>query len=224
MPAELSIDAAAAPAARPVRLRDRFRAHLGLKAGLLAALTVLFCVPYFFLGHLPRRTPAAVPTTAIDAAVPFDPRWVVAYQSLYLLIPLPPFLSPSRADLLRYVRAFTVLSALGFAIFFVYPTRFPRPADPHTSGLYTLLVTYDPPTNAFPSMHVALAVQSLLFGRTLMAGGRGPWRPAVTAAACGWLAAIAYATLATKQHGVLDVAAGGGLAAAVHGLFGRSRA
>ena len=131
------------------------------------------------------------------------------------MMPLVAWLADSSDSLRRYARGFLALAAAGFAVFVAYPVAGPRPEVASPPALYGLLVRYDSPLNSFPSLHVALAAYSLLFAQRLLAGAgvvarRWVWPGAV------WTAAIAYSTLATKQHYAVDLPAGLMLALVAH--------
>lgn len=199
---------------------ERLRAHARLKVLMTVVLLVAFCVPYFTLQRFPLRAPRVLPLSALDVLVPFRPEWIVVYQSLYLLMPATAWLADSATSLVRYARGFLALSAAGFVVFLFFPVAGPRPAH-DAQGLYGLVVRYDTPLNSFPSLHVALAVYSWLFARRLAAGASGAAQ-ALIALAAAWTVAIAYSTLATKQHYAVDLAPGVLLALAAHRwAFGR---
>jgi membrane-associated phospholipid phosphatase len=82
--------------------------------------------------------------------------------------------------------------------------------------MYKLLVSYDRPTNEFPSLHVALLAFTILVAARA-SQGRMPTTRRLTllAMAAAWAAAVAYAAVATKQHYAIDLAAGLVLAWAV---------
>jgi len=71
--------------------------------------------------------------------------------------------------------------------------------------------------NSFPSLHVGLAVYTVLFAARV---SRGRMRTAarwwLVSAAWLWTALIAYAALATKQHYAIDLPAGALVAYACH--------
>jgi membrane-associated phospholipid phosphatase len=222
---------------------ERFRAHARLKVLMTVVLLVAFSVPYFALQRFPLLAPRVLPLSALDVLVPFRPEWTLVYQSLYLLMPATAWLADSATSLMRYARGFLALSAAGFLVFLLFPVVGPRPAH-DAQGLYALVVRYDTPLNSFPSLHVALAVYSWLFARRLAAGASlaaqaqpirrwGPrvqpirrWGPRVLVAlAAAWTVAIAYSTLATKQHYAVDLAPAVLLALAAHRwAFGRTEA
>jgi membrane-associated phospholipid phosphatase len=195
--------------------RARLSAHPALKLGLTAGLVAAFCIPYFALQRFPLRPPRTLSPSALDALVPFRPEWTVVYQSLFLLMPAVAWLTDSSEALRRYARGFLAVCAAGFAVFLVFPVAGPRPPLASAEGLYGLLVRYDSPLNSFPSLHVALATYSLLFGEYLLAAAGRP-APGLLLAATTWTAAIAYSTLATRQHYAIDLPAGMLLALVAH--------
>jgi hypothetical protein len=176
----------------------RLRLEWRRKALLTLALPVVFCLGYFPLQRFPLSPARSFTPTWLDAAVSFDPRWVYVYLSLYLLTPLP-WLATSATELRRYTRGFAALCAAAFATFAVVPVAAPRPSVA-AQGLYALLVRYDSPLNSFPSLHVAIAAYTLRFAARIL-----PASPRVIAALGAWVGAIAWATLALKQHLVVDL-------------------
>ena len=212
MPARSSIKSTSA--ALGARLASLWRTKLLL----LALLWLAFGVPYLAVQRFPLREAAQFPLTAVDQWIGFHPGWVYAYQSAYLLIPLAPFLSVQRAELWVYTRGFLLMTAVAMGIFLLFPVAGPRPTAVPRDGAFGLLLRYDKPLNAFPSLHVGLVVHSLAFGmwlrdragrgavgksnRNLNAGG---W---ALAAGTVWAVLIAYSTLATKQHYLVDIPVG----------------
>lgn len=206
------------------RWASRLRAELGWKVGLSVLLTALFCLPYFLLQRFPPRSPTTLEPGWLDRRVAFDAGWTWVYQSVYLLLPIAPWLARRREHLRRYARGFLYLLLPSLLIFALWPVAGPRPPEAPAGGLYALLVAYDTPLNAFPSLHVGLAAYSVLFGRRLLLeeGAGGAARRAVLLAAGAWLLLIAYATLATKQHYAVDLPAGAAIAWLAHALAWRS--
>ena len=194
-------------------------AHWREKTAWSVAVTTLFCVPYFVLQQLGAAHARTLPSTAIDDAIAFDPAWAWVYQSGYLLMAAVPWLIDRRDDLHRYVVDFLCVSAIGFAIFLVLPIAGPRPAIVPAGGMYGLLVSYDGPTNAFPSLHVALLTLTTLVAARASAGrmDAAP-RATVIGVASAWAMLVAFSALATRQHYAVDLPAGAALAWLVHRL------
>lgn len=193
------------------------RTNWRTKAALSAGLTLFFCVPYFALQRLTLFPVRTLPLSAVDRAIDFDPRWVWAYQSVYLLLTIVPWLITTRAELRRYAQGFVLLSGVGFACFLLMPIRGPRPDIDAPDVMFRLLQWYDRPLNCFPSLHVGLAVYTTLVAATVSRGRMtGSIRLSAVSLAGLWTAIIAYAALATKQHYAIDLPAGGLLAAVCH--------
>ena len=193
------------------------RTNWRLKLALTLALTAFFCIPYFTLQHLVLFPVRTLPLTAIDRAIRFDARWVWVYQSVYLLLLLVPWMTTKREQLVKYAAGFIVMCAVGFLCFFFLPIRGPREDAGITNTMFRLLAWYDRPLNCFPSLHVGLAVYTMLaaaevFDRTLP----NYIRTSVLLLGWFWTALVGYAALATKQHYALDLPAGALLALACH--------
>jgi hypothetical protein len=122
-------------------LRRRLLAHWRLKLALLVGLSLLFVPAYAAASRHAWRPAWDPPASWLDDRVPYDPRWLAAYQSLYLLTGTVPWLAASRAALWRYVRGFAWLSGISLAAFLVFPAASPRPGDPSLSPAHALLLT-----------------------------------------------------------------------------------
>jgi membrane-associated phospholipid phosphatase len=193
------------------------RTNWRLKLALTFVLTAFFCIPYFTLQRVVVFPVRTLPLTAIDRAIGFDASWVWVYQSAYLLLLLVPWMTIKREQLKRYAAGFIVVSTFGFLCFFFLPIRGPRLDDEISNTMFRLLVWYDRPLNCFPSLHVGLAVYTMLvaaeiFDRTLPSHIRTP----VLFLGWLWTTVVAYAALATKQHYAIDLPAGALLAVACH--------
>lgn len=198
-------------------LTSRLDAELRLKILLSLGLTAFFLGGYFLLQRLVVFPVTRLAPGPVDRWVEFDPRWVWVYQSLYLLLPVP-WLAETRRQLLTYARGFVLLALAGFAVFLLCPVAGPRPEGVEASGLYRLLILYDRNLNAFPSLHIGLAVYTSLFGLWLLGRSAVPWRLRLLCGALAgvWTVAIAYSTLAVKQHYAVDLPAGALLAWLAH--------
>jgi membrane-associated phospholipid phosphatase len=193
------------------------RANWRMKAALSAGLTLFFCVPYFTLQRLTLFPARTLPLSALDRAIDFDPRWVWAYQSVYLLLAIVPWMVATYSELRQYARGVFLLSGVGFAFFLLLPVRGPRPDIEAADFMYRVLQWYDRPLNCFPSLHAGLTVYTVLFGAGVSRGRMTvSAHRAVVSLAWLWTTLIAYAALATKQHYAIDLPAGALLACLCH--------
>ena len=195
-------------------LGRRVASQAALKASVLLGLALGICIPYFGLQSLARAPVWSPPATWLDRLVPFDPRWTAVYLSVCALVPLFPLLARHRDALTGFARGLVWLCVPSFLCFALVPVAGPRPELATSDAAYRWLVGVDAPTNAFPSLHAALAVFCLGFGwrvvGTELPRAARPWFAALLVL---WGGAILYATLATKQHFAWDLAAGIALAA-----------
>lgn len=197
-------------------LWQRLPAEWRLKVLLQVTLFAFFCLGYFTLQRVVFFPVRSFSESRIDRAIPFQPGWVYAYQSIYLLMPIVPWLASSRRELSNYALGLLAMSTAAFAVFLLFPVAAPRPEVLPSDGLYALLVTYDTKLNAFPSLHAGLTVYTILFGYALLRDGPARLRLAYLLVTGAWAAMIFYSTLATKQHFAVDLPAGALLAAAAH--------
>ena len=197
-------------------LRERIRAEWRVKLLLALILPTVFCVGYFTLQRVVLFPVQTFRETPLDLAIPFEPAWVYVYQSIYLLMPIAPWLSTSRRELANYTKGLLILSAAGFLTFLLFPISCPRPDAVPQDGLYGLLATYDGRLNSFPSLHVGLTTYTFLFGLELLRPAPRRVRLAYVAVTGVWASLIFYSTLATKQHFAVDLPAGALLAIAAH--------
>jgi len=187
-------------------LLTRPRLLLREKVAVLLGLAVGICVPYFTLQRLDVFPLRALPVTAVDLWIPFQPAWIWAYLSIALLVPIAPLLATRREQLMRYAKGLALLCLPCFAAFLVFPVEGPRPEVAGADALYELLVSWD----------------SLLFAlRVLRDDGSVRGLSAHAVSGWTWGALILYSTLATKQHWAIDLPAGVLLACAAHALAWR---
>ncbi len=207
---------ASAPDCAVPSLWEAFRSHAPLKVALFLGLNLWISGPYHAIQRLGHVQPTAMPVLAADRAVPFGSGWTWVYLSVFLLAPLPALLQADRGLLKRQALELGVVGLISNAIFLLWPTSVPRPAAAGTTEAWRALTAADLPVNACPSLHASLAVFAALW---ILPALRG--RTALVAAAWCWTLAILWSTLATKQHVIVDIAAGAALAVAVV-LAGRS--
>jgi membrane-associated phospholipid phosphatase len=188
----------------------RVRRLWALKFVGTTAFTWLFFIAYFHLLRHPVHVPTVMPLTALDRWIPFQPEALFAYISLWVYVGIAPGLQLDFFELLVYGLWVGALCLSGLAIFYFWPTQVP-PANLLTSGLpgFALLQGIDASGNACPSMHVAVAVFTAIRLHDVLrqAGAPTVWRVVNGV----WFLAIAWSTLAIRQHVVLDVLAGAAL-------------
>lgn len=178
----------------------------------ISAFMALFFIGYFHLLEHPAFPVRTIPATWLDTVVGFQPAALPIYLSLWFYVSLPPALMVTRRDIVDYGVRIGAVCLAGFAVFYCWPNAIP-PADidweRHPS--VTFLKQVDTAGNAFPSLHVATAVFSALWLHWRFAKLR--LRRAVRLANMGWCVAIAWSTLAVRQHVALDVFGGAALGA-----------
>ena len=185
----------------------RIRRYVLLKLVGTTAFTSLFFVGYFELLRHPVHPVVVMPLTALDRLIPFQPLTLFAYLSLWVYIGVAPGLQLTFIELIVYGLWIGALCLTGLAMFYFWPTAVP-PMMPDVSGYagFAMLQGVDAAGNACPSMHVAVAMFSVLWVEHLLRQSRVP--PGLRLFNLGWFLAIVYSTLAIKQHVVLDVVAG----------------
>jgi hypothetical protein len=193
----------AARAEQNAPLTSRLRINLNLKVGLYLLLSGIFCVVYFGIERLRGLQPRTLPLSYVDRAISFHPAAIYPYQSVFVLIPLFPFLTTTREDLFRFVKGFVPLCAVCFLTFLIFPVFGPRPENLEANRLMQMLFSFDKNLNAFPSLHAGLAAYSVLFGFHIARGNQKlRWLAMVGAL---WAGIILVATMATKQHYFVDL-------------------
>jgi membrane-associated phospholipid phosphatase len=195
------------------------RAHWALKSFSIPVFIGIFFVGYFLLLRFPIFEVSVMPALALDKAIPFQPGAAFIYFSLWVYVSLAPALIGDRQELLFYGKMAIAMASVGLAIFLFWPTTILAGAQLNEMELGRLawLKQVDAGGNACPSLHVAFAVFSGLWLDRSFTEMR---LPSVTRVLnILWCGAIAYSTLATKQHVALDVLAGallGMIAGSIH--------
>jgi membrane-associated phospholipid phosphatase len=170
-------------------------------------LTGLFFIAYFAVQRHPSHVALLMPRTALDVMIPFQPVALLAYVTLWIYIGIGPGLQRTVREFAAYGAWLCGLCASGLIIFYLWPTRVPAFVSVATGfpGFGTLH-RVDETGNACPSMHVAVAIFTVVRVDEVMRAMRLP--VAMRLANAAWFALIVYSTLAIKQHVVLDVVAG----------------
>jgi membrane-associated phospholipid phosphatase len=181
--------------------------YLPLKVVGISAFMWAFFVAYFYLLRHPVRPVVEMPLTALDQLVSFQPAAMGAYLSLWFYVGIAPGLMWSLRALIVHGLWAAGLCIVGLACFYFWPTAVPAAAL-GVSGhpALALLQGVDAAGNACPSLHVATAMFSAVCLEALLRRINVPVALRLLNAA--WFIAIAYSTLAVKQHVVVDVLAG----------------
>jgi len=186
----------------------RVKSNWALKVFFSVVFTVGFTSIYF--GVFQRRQMFPVTTMKIswlDQLIPWVPDSVYLYESIFLLMPIAPWLTKTRRELNRYCLGFVLMSLVGFCIFFLFPTLNPRPKDIHgANSMYQALIQFDNGINACPSFHAAFALfHGACCHATFSVGTRNKrirWIIWI------WVLGILASALLTKQHVFVDLVAG----------------
>lgn len=182
-------------------------AHFWFKMFGTMGFTMVFFVAYLYLLRHPAGAVSIIPATPVDQLIGFQPWALPIYLSLWVYVSLPAVLMLSRSEIVSYGFKVALPCLCGLAIFYFWPNAIaPADIDWRQYPGVAFLKNVDTAGNAFPSLHVATAVFSGLWLhwriRLLRLGRAVEWCNIV------WCVAIAYSTMAVKQHVALDVAAG----------------
>jgi len=214
--------AAASPAPRrPDAWHARLRRQVATHWPVKMVGTIVWIAGFFWLYFWVMRHPAAgsatrlMPVTWIDRLVDVHEWALLPYASLWFYVGLAPAFAKDRAELITYSRSAFVLCAGGLLFFWLVPTAVPGfSVDWNTYPALSFLKARDGGANAFPSLHVAFAVHSLVFIRRALLAVVAPL--ATHLANWAWAAVILWSVIATRQHVFVDVV--GGIAAGMASL------
>jgi membrane-associated phospholipid phosphatase len=146
--------------------------------------------------------------------IPFwdDAIWV--YLSIYLLMPIGPFLMQQREDIMRYALGVLLIGFIADVVFVFWPTFCPRHEFAGTNPGYRFLINLDNPFHALPSLHAAFAIFSAKCAAFVLEKKTNRGR--LIAGIWVWAGLILVATSLTKQHMIADIITGGALGLAAY--------
>lgn len=148
----------------------------------------------------------------LDDRIPFIPAFALHYFSAYILANAGYVGFLTNPHYPKIALGYLTLFASGLLAYWLFPCRVERREALTGRDFSTRLLAgfqrRAKPFNSFPSMHVAYC----LFSALMLSRYSPPW---LSALCLGWAGLVAAATLFTKQHHLLDVAAGAALAAGV---------
>ncbi len=194
----------------PLRIAAQWR----MKLAMALVMPAIFLPIYFTLQRIDVFPPRTLSLTIIDDWAGFDPAWIWCYISQYVIIPVPPLLANQRDQLRRLIVGIAVTSALAFVVFFFLPVHCPRPtaaeiAAANTNFAYDWILSVDTTGNAFPSLHVGLSAFVAMYAHHVIdADFSRRVRLGFLTLLWVWTLAIAWSTMATKQHYFWDVVGG----------------
>ena len=184
----------------------RFQMLWRLKLTLTVVVMALFWGVYLTLSRHAIMPVHELPLTWLDRWAGFRPEpWAWIYETVFVLIAAVPWLSTAREQLHRYVLGFALLSSISFLVFIAFPVASPRPLQVREHAFLWFLTQVDGPLNAFPSLHAGTLVYTLSVARRMF---ERQCPPLVWLLLGVWSLLILFATLATKQHYAVDLAAG----------------
>jgi PAP2 superfamily len=191
----------------PQQLWARWRSHLLFKTLALTLFLTVFFIAYFHLLRHPAHAVTMMPLTWLDHAISFQPWTLAFYASLWFYVAIPMHLIETRRHFIALGSVYFLLCLAGLICFYLWPTAIPRPdIQWHDYPGFGFLQSVDSAGNACPSLHVATAVfAGIWLERFLRALAAPRWTRLGNLL---WCAAIVYSTIATRQHVVLDAAAG----------------
>src|SRR5580704_9865088 len=100
---------------------DRLRSKLTLKIVLLIVLNVWVYMPYLLLQRHHFFPATNMPASFLDRMIPFSDSATWLYLSIYLLMPVGPFLMNNRKQILRYAIGVVLISVFANVIFLFWP-------------------------------------------------------------------------------------------------------
>jgi len=214
-PYEIWADTAAPPReasverSRPVSgFWDRPTSRLGCAAIWLVQTSVLAAI-YLRVNAATSGHSVATPLLPLESRIPLVAAAFPVYIALYVELALPIVLLRTWRAFVRMQMACLLACLVAFLVYVLLPMSYPRPqvaADGVAQGWLVAHWAVDGPACTFPSLHVTLA---WLLAFSLGTRSRG-WRVA------WWVNAltISVSTVLVKQHYLVDVAGGIGLAVA----------
>jgi membrane-associated phospholipid phosphatase len=209
-----NLAARALPCRPEMNWRALQRLEKPLWVGALAALYLLY--PAIAASQDPRE--AHILATPLDLCIPFSPRWMFIYVAIHPLLLLPCVAIRDLSLFRRTALAYFFSCLVAYAVYIAFPVsalglRPDVAALPRSFAGWGLALNYqlDAPLNCFPSLHVATVTLAALSTSKV-----DPWLGGAAGVAA---LLVAASTLLVKQHYLLDVAGGVGLALSAYRLF-----
>lgn len=180
-------------------------------------LIIFFTVGYKLTNHLPPWIGPFKPSLSYDSKIPFMEWAIPVYLSAPIMVLVCVHLIPYDEEGKALYRRMWVLGLMmmtfSLVVYMTFPTSYPREPvelEGFMEMMYRFYTYIDEPTNCFPSFHVSIPLYLTLAVTVVRPGSL--WILLLFI----WWGFIAFSTLATKQHYILDVVAGTVMATAFH--------
>lgn len=182
-------------------------ASLKERVAALIFAVILPLISYLIVGNFMIDSETYQIKTAIDSLILASPSWVFPYILMYVLSLAPICAIGDKSLLKRWVLNVCAMYMIAIPVWILLPVRVdrvPLAGDSFSIFLMGIIQFLDPPTNCFPSMHVAIATLSALVIRDVD-------KSLGLIFLCAVLP-IWYSTVAVGQHWAVDGIAGAALA------------
>jgi membrane-associated phospholipid phosphatase len=185
----------------------------------IVATFALASILYLTSNHIQIVEPRFLPMTWIDRNTPFIAESIWIYTSEYYLFLAVVLAIRDSDNLNRYLYSFLGLQIFCVAIFWIWPTVYPRELfalnphamDPLTYYAFNSLRMADTAANCCPSLHVSsVYLSAFVF---LRENKTKFWIFSI------WATFVAASTLTTKQHYLIDVVTGFICAVFIYQIF-----
>lgn len=191
------------------QLASRF-AYLWWAKALISMSTIYgFFQLYFYLLKYPKNHVYTIPNTPVDAWIAFSPLFLWIYVSLWVFVSLPTAFLGSLDEAKQLLKGLGGVCTVALLSFYLWPTQIDiinTEPSAEVGGIYDIIKSMDTSGNSCPSLHVATAVYACGWLYDLCKRIGAPrilnWINIL------WCLAIVYATMAIKQHVLLDVVGG----------------
>ncbi|MGE4231986.1 MAG: phosphatase PAP2 family protein [Bacteriovoracia bacterium] len=169
-----------------------------------------FLVGYSIPNHYHLYNPILIQMPEWERNIPLMPWTVYIYFTEYALFLVAYMMFKKDDNRMKYLWSFYGCLFIAMVFFIFYPTTYPRADYPllpestnwFTYTVFTLLRSIDDPSNSFPSLHVACCFNAAF---CFLQKGEARWKFWLFFL---WAGLVAWSTLTTKQHYVIDIIGG----------------
>lgn len=155
----------------------------------------------------------------LDTLIPFEPIWVFAYGSMYVIVILPFVYVRDHLLYRRMFFSFCCTGLIAYVVFLLFPTYdILRPVtNPFDFDRFFLAIdnAHDSPYNCFPSLHVGFSMTAGLW--TYYAD-----RTKLGLVVLIWAVLVSVSVLFVKEHYIADLLGGAFLSGLMFFLFSRN--